>query len=195
MSRRQETRTVTLEVATPEDAGPLTVIAALAFFDDRKWQPEELRNGNLAQVDPDKGPPQTSYAWTRDVLEAVRDGRIVGAPHTTYYKVVLGEDRIVGGLLVVARPDLGEGQWRCEAIYIDPDYHNRGIGKEVLRQMYRNHPDALRWTLDTPEWAVRNHGFYERMGFTKFAVSNNYGAPFDFFDFENVLSQEERLRL
>jgi len=130
IARPRETRPVRLQVATPEDAGPLTVIAALAFYDDRKWQPEELQQGNLAQVDPDKGPPHTSYEWTRDVLESVHEERVIGAPDTTYYKVLLGEDRVVGGLLAVARPDLGEGQWRCEGIYIDPDYHSRGIGKE-----------------------------------------------------------------
>jgi len=177
-----------MQDVTTKDAGSLSVIAALAFYNDRTWPPERVRLGNLAQVNPSKRLPHTSDAWTRD-------RRIVGAHHTTNCKLVLGQDRLVGGLLAVARPDLGDGEWRCEAIYIDPDYHNRGIGKEVLRQMYRNHPDALRWTLDTPAWAVRNHGFYERMGFTKFAVSSNYGAPFDFFDFENALSQEERLRL
>jgi len=195
MPRREEARPVTLVPATPEDAGPLAVVAALAFYDDRKWMPEGLRKANMAQDDPDKGPPHTSYDWMQNVLASVRDGRVIGAPDTMYYKVLLGEDRLVGGLLVVARPDLGEGEWRCEGIFVDPDYQDRGIGKEILRQMFRNHPDASRWSLDTPEWATRNHAFYERMGFTKFAVSNNYGAPFDFFDFENTLPQRERLKL
>lgn len=114
---------------------------------------------------------------------------------TTYYKVVLGEERIVGGLFVVARPDLGEGEWRCEGIYVDPDYQDRGIGKEILRLMYRRHPSVIRWSLDTPEWADKNHGFYERMGFTKIGVSENPDVPFKFFDYENALSQEERLKL
>jgi len=193
-AKRQETRPVRLEMAALEDAGPLAVVAALAFYDDRKWQSEELQETNLAQADPDKGPPPVSYEWTRHVIETLTTGDRK-ASDSTYYKVILGEDRLVGGLLVVVRPDLGDGEWRCETIFVDPDYHDRGIGKEILRQMYRSHPDAVRWTLDTPEWAVRNHGFYERMGFTRFDVSNNYGAPFEFFDFENVLAQEERLEL
>ena len=193
-SRRKETRPVQLEMAMREDAGPLAVIGALAFNDDRKWMPDDLREANVRQADPDKGPPPVSYEWNLQVIENLSYGARKPSD-STYYKVLLGEDRLVGGLLVVVRPDLGDGEWRCETIFVDPDYHNRGIGKEILRQMYRNHPDAARWTLDTPEWAVRNHAFYERMGFTKFRVSNEYGAPFEFFDFENVLAQEERLEL
>lgn len=195
MPRGRETRLIRLEPATPEDAGPLTVVAAVAFYDDRKWMPEALREANLAREDPDKGPPHTSYAWTHHVLKSLSEAEPKPSD-TTYYKVILGKDLLVGGLFVVARPDLGEGEWRCEGIYVDPDYQNRGIGKEVLRQMYRNHPHVARWSLDTPDWAVRNHAFYERMGFTLMGVSDGCSdVPFRFHDYENTLPQEERLKL
>lgn len=194
MPRRTDTRPVRVELATPEDAGPLTVIAALAFFDDRKWMPQETLAAVLAAEDPSKGPPHTSYAWTRRVI-----GRVNGEfddSSSAFYKVFLGDSLIVGGLFVVDRPDLGVGEWRCEGIYVDPDYQNRGIGQEVLRAMYRRHPDVVRWCLGTPEYAVANHHFYERMGFTKVGISNgDPTAPFRFYDYENALSQEERLKL
>ncbi len=194
MPRRKEARPVRLEAATPEDAGPLAVVAALAFYDDRKWMPESLREANQAANDPSKGPPHVSYAWTRQVIESLT-GEERKASDTTYYKVVLGDELIVGGLFVVARPDLGDGEWRCEGVFVDPDYQDRGIGQEILRQMYRHHPDVVRWSLDTPEFSTKNHGFYERMGFTQTGVSENPDVPFKFFDYENVLSQEERLKL
>ena len=192
--KRKETRPVRIEPATPEDAGPLSVVAALAFYDDRKWQPEWLRAGNLEQSDPDKGPAHTSYEWTRRVLESLCTGKRKDSD-LTFYKVILGEDRIVGGLFVVPRPDLGEGEWRCEGIYVDPDYQDRGIGKDILRLMYRSHPDVVRWPLGTPEWAVKNHSFYEQMGFTRFGTTDESGVPFKFYDYENALSQEKRLKL
>jgi len=194
MERKEEARSVRLAVATPEDAGPLAVIAALAFPDDRSWQPSELRDANLALDDPSKGPPHTSYAWTRSVLEALGDsGR--ERPSATYYKAVLGESLVVGGLFVVPRPDLGTGEWRCEGIYVDPDHQGRGVGRQIIRLMYRHYPDVARWTLETPEYSTRNHAFYEGMGFTKIGVSKNPDVPFRFFDYENALPQKERLRL
>ena len=115
---------------------------------------------------------------------------------STFYKIVLGDSQIVGGLLVIVRPELGVGEWHCEGIYIDPDYQNRGIGQEAFRAMYKLHPDVVRWSLDTPEYAVANHHFYERMGFTKTGVSDgDPDAPFRFYDYENARAQEERLKL
>jgi GNAT superfamily N-acetyltransferase len=181
-------------MAMTEDISPLAVVANLAFYDDRKWQPDWLREANLEQEDPDKGPPHTSHTWLTEVVETLcRKDRSLS--DTTYYKAILGEDRIVGGLFVVVRPDLGEGEWRCEGIFVDPDYQNRGIGKEILRQMFRRHPDAVRWALDTPEWATRNHAFYEKMGFRQYLVKEQPGLPFKLYDFENTMPQAERLKL
>jgi GNAT superfamily N-acetyltransferase len=181
-------------MATPEDVGPLAVVANLAFYDDRKRQPDWLREGNLEQEDPDKGPPHTSYAWLREVIERFSRGDRT-EPDTTYYKVILGDDRIVGGLFVVVRPDLGVGEWRCEGVLVDPDYQSRCIGTEILRQMFRRHPDVVRWALDTPEWAARNHAFYETMGFRHDLTKDEPGLPFRLYDFENTMPQENRLKL
>jgi len=192
--KRRETRSVRIEPATPEDAGALAVVAALAFYDDRKWQPAWLREQNLTQDDPDKGSAHTSYEWTRRVLESVCTGKRKDSG-LAFYKVILGEDRIVGGLFIVPRTDLGEGKGRYEGIYVDPDYQDRGIGKEILRLMYRSHPDVVRWTLGTPEWAVKNHSFCERMGFTRVSITEEPEVPFKFYEYENALPQDERLTL
>jgi len=194
MAKRGEKRPVRLEMAMPEDVGPLAVLANLAFDDDRKWQPGWLHEGNLKEEDPSKGPPATSYEWRKDVIEKLsrRDRK---ASDTTFYKVILGDDRVVGGVLVVDRPDLGEGAWRCKALFVDPDNHDRGIGREILRQMFREHPDVKRWALDTPDWATRNHAFYGKMGFEHYLTKDEPGLPFKLYDFENTMTQEERLKL
>jgi len=138
--------------------------------------------------------PHTSYHWTRHVLESLHSENRK-KPDATFYKVVLGEDRLVGGLFAVVCPDLGDGEWRCEGIYVDPDCQNRGIGKGILRQMYRKHPNAARWTLDTPEWATRNHAFYEGMGFVRFHITESPDLPFALYDYENTLTQDQQLAL
>jgi len=192
MSCRTETRSICLEIASAKDAAELTIIAALAFFDDRKWMPHDILEAIRASEDPSKGPPHTSYAWTRRVLESLRSNR---DDPSTYYKIVLGGERLVGGLLAIARPDLGDGEWRCEGIFLDPDYHNRGIGQAAMRAMYEHHPDAARWSLGTPEWAVRNRHFYEKMGFSLIDITDiEPETGWRSCEYENVLSQEERLR-
>ena len=192
MAPRPKPRPVRLEIASPEDAPQLAIVASLAFFDDRRHMPEDVRAAIEAADDPSKGPPHTSHAWLRRVIAQVNDD----STPSTYYKVILGEDRVVGGLLVIERPDVGDGEWRCEGIYVDPDYQNRGIGKEIVRRMFRLHPDAARWSLDTPDYATGNHHFYERMGFTHFRTSGgDPSIPFAFYDFEDRLLQEERLAL
>lgn len=46
-------------------------------------------------------------------------------------------------------------------------FQNQGIGQEALKLMFEKHSDVHKWTLGTPNWAVRNHHFYERVGFKK----------------------------
>ena len=53
-----------------------------------------------------------------------------------------------------------------DLIYIDPAYHNLGIGTQAIQFLERTHP-AERWTLHTPIWAVRNQHFYEKFGYVK----------------------------
>lgn len=48
-------------------------------------------------------------------------------------------------------------------IYIDPAYHNRGIGTQTIEFVKRTYP-AKKWTLDTPDYATRNHHFYQKFG-------------------------------
>jgi len=60
-SKRKESRPVQLETATLEDAGPLAVVANLAFYDDRKMMLAEFLGPKLDKEDPVKGPPHTSY--------------------------------------------------------------------------------------------------------------------------------------
>ncbi len=80
-----------------------------------------------------------------------------------YYTIMVG-DQIMGGVEVRAR---GEGQYYLGRIYIDPHCQNSGIGSQVMSLIEADFPDASVWTLDTPHLAVRNHHFYEKLGYQK----------------------------
>jgi len=82
---------------------------------------------------------------------------------TPYYKI-LCDGQIVGEIIVF---DIGRGHYELGRIYIDPDVQNRGIGQQAVKQMFEAFPEAVKWTLGTPSWAIRNRHFYEKMGFVK----------------------------
>jgi N-acetylglutamate synthase-like GNAT family acetyltransferase len=50
---------------------------------------------------------------------------------------------------------------------VDLYFQNRDIGQQAVKQMFEALPDADKWTVGTPSWAVRNQHFYEKMGFVK----------------------------
>jgi N-acetylglutamate synthase-like GNAT family acetyltransferase len=78
---------------------------------------------------------------------------------------------------------------------VDPDDQDRGIGQKIVRAMYRLHPDVPRWSLGTPEWAVRNCHFYEETGFTLVEITDvDPQTGWRSYEYENVLAEEDRLR-
>jgi GNAT superfamily N-acetyltransferase len=185
MPRGNETRPVKLVLATPEDAGPLTVIQGRAFHDDFRFVDPEIYERLPEIPDPAQGPPGvTDIEWTRNMILS---------PESIYHKILLG-DRLVGGVILAADAEKypEENFWR---IFVEPVYHSRGIGQEAFRHVFRLHPDVKRWRLGTPAYATRNRHFYERMGFRLLEIRYVEEAGFRGCEYENALSQEERLKL
>jgi ribosomal protein S18 acetylase RimI-like enzyme len=132
------------EKATPADAAALTAVQKRTFDDDaRRFSGQ-----------PSGGPPgYDSERWQLTMMIRA----------TAYYKIVDG-DQIIGGIIVF---DMGGGHFVLGRIWIDPAYQDRGIGKQAIQFIEQAHPQAKKWTLDTPAWAVRNHHFYEKAGYVK----------------------------
>jgi GNAT superfamily N-acetyltransferase len=133
---------ITFEKANLDDAPSLMNIQIAAFHEDARIYPG-VEIG---------GPPGYNS------LDAVRR-RIA---EEQYYKIVF-EGQIVGGM-VVFKPD--EGHFHLDLIYIDPAYHNRGIGTHAMQFLEQTYA-ATKWTLHTPLYATRNHHFYEKFGYVK----------------------------
>jgi GNAT superfamily N-acetyltransferase len=185
MPRNQETRPIRLEIAKPQDAGLLTVLQGRAFLTEEQYVPPDDLERLHALPDPPVGPP--------GVLDVESTLQMIASPKAIYYKILL-EGRIVGGVIIAADAEKFhmENFWR---IFIEPVYQDRGIGQEALRQIYRLHPDVKRWRLGTPEFHTKNRYFYERMGFTLLEVWKPEHTWFRSAEYENVLPQEDRLKL
>ncbi len=140
---------LTFEVATEKDIPELTRVMARAFDDDarkhlglEKGGPPGYDNGDFFRT------------WLLPYQESVG------------YKILLEEtSSVIGGIIV----------WILETrenflgtVFIDPDYQDQGIGTQTWQFIETTYPDTKSWTLETPEWAVKNHYFYEKKcGFKK----------------------------
>lgn len=80
------------------------------------------------------------------------------------YYVLEENGRIIGG--AVMRP-FSDDEMRLSRIYIDPRYHNLGVGKFFMLHLESLYPQMYVWSLDTPFKNFRNHHFYESLGYVK----------------------------
>lgn len=145
-----EIEEVQLERARKEDAETLADISKRAFHSDVHVGAPKGKDGA-----PDEGGGPPGY----DSPEF--QARMMKVCH--YYKMVY-DGQIVGGLIASRRRP---GHYELERIFVDPEYHNKGIASRAFEKVWPMYPDANIWTLGTPEWNVRTKHFYEKLGFVQ----------------------------
>jgi GNAT superfamily N-acetyltransferase len=134
--------TISFERATEADAEALVRAQVAAFNSDSLLYPGI----------PIGGPP--GYDSAEQMLVKIRQDDC--------YKI-MADGQVVGGIVVFVQE---EGHYHLDLLFIDPAYHNRGIGSQALLFLDQAYT-ATRWTLDTPGYAIRNHHFYQKHGFVK----------------------------
>lgn len=132
-----------IERASPDDAATLVRVQIAAFHDDDRLYPGVGLSG----------PP--GYDSVDVMLIKICDD--------IAYKLVL-DGQIVGGLVLI---DRGDGHLHLDLLFVDPAYHNRGVGTEAMHFIERLYANVAFWTLDTPAYALRNQHFYEKFGYVK----------------------------
>jgi ribosomal protein S18 acetylase RimI-like enzyme len=131
---------VSIERATAADAHDLVRVQIAAFHHDSVLYPG---------IEPG-GPP--GYDSVEHMLENIR-------LYDCY--TIAADGRCIGGMVAFRKePD----HYHLDLIFIDPACHDRGIGTQAMQFIEAAHPAAL-WTLDTPQYAVRNQHFYEKLGY------------------------------
>jgi RimJ/RimL family protein N-acetyltransferase len=96
-----------------------------------------------------------------------------------YYKIVK-DNTIIGGINLY---NLGSRQIRLGALFIEPSFHNQGIGAKAIDFIEDKYSDYKKWSLDTPYKNYRNQRFYEKHGYVKVGESKPL-EEFDFWLFE-----------
>lgn len=90
-------------------------------------------------------------------------------PQASLWLAVNQDDRPLGFMLMDGR--------HMEALFVDPAFHGRGIGAELVRHGLALHPDM---TTDVNEQNDQAISFYERMGFRPIGRSpcDRQGRPY-----------------
>jgi GNAT superfamily N-acetyltransferase len=133
--------------ATPEDAEVLAEISKRAFESD-------IDVGSTV-----KGGPRGYDSVEIHRRDATREW--------LDYLKVLYDGKIVGGMRVYK---MHSGHYEIMGVFVDPDYHRKGIGQKSFEIVMKMYPDAKKWTLDTPDWNIRTKNFYEKLGFVQYGV-------------------------
>jgi len=152
-----------IEIAYIEDAKALTEVQVRTFDDD---------SGRFAGQEKGGPPGYDSVEWQINIMQ-----------HSKYYKIMY-YTRIIGGIILF---DMGDGVFNLGRIYIDPEYQNMGVGTNAIKFIEMAFPQARKWTLETPGFAVRNHHFYEKMGYIKVGESRAEPDGFHEYHYEKVL--------
>ncbi|UCG01070.1 MAG: GNAT family N-acetyltransferase [Candidatus Heimdallarchaeota archaeon] len=138
---------LSFELATEEDIPTLTEVMTRTFDDDTQKHLGEPKGGP-----PDYDSEEFFYPY------------ILRKETGTVFRIILDE-KIIGGFVVFI---FRHGNNSLGRIFIDPTHQNKGIGLKAWKFIENNYPKTKSWTLDTPEWAKRNHHFYEKKcGFKK----------------------------
>ena len=138
---------ITIELAKPEDAEILADISKRAFDSDE----------NVGAPGPGGPPGYDSPDHQRKLIENEAGD----------YLKILYEGKIVGGTTVWK---IGDTHHEIFNVFVDPEYHRKGIGRESFRLIMEKYPQAKRWTLDTPDWNIRTKAYYEKLGFRQYGI-------------------------
>ncbi|MGB2962934.1 MAG: GNAT family N-acetyltransferase [Anaerolineales bacterium] len=75
---------------------------------------------------------------------------------------IISDDQVIGAIIVWILP---EGPNILGTIFIDPDFQDLGVGQQTWAFIEDAYPETISWRLATPEWATKNHHFYNKCGF------------------------------
>lgn len=152
---------VTFRKARSQDAAALADVSKRAFDSDV----------TCGAAGPGGPPGYDSAAWQRKM---VRLG--------DYYAMVLN-GRIIGGMIVFRK---APREYELGRIFVDPEFHNRGIGAQAFEFLWTQYALAKRWTLGTPAWNRWTRHFYKKVGFSEIGEDAHEGILF-----EKVISKTE----
>ena len=96
--------------------------------------------------------PQKESVIDRKTIEECLHGKFAEAFR------IIADGRAVGGVVVDIHSDTQRNE--LDLLYIDPDFHSRGIGQTVWHMIEGKYPETKVWETHTPYFEKRNIHFY-----------------------------------
>lgn len=142
---------ICFENAVTEDAVDLTAISVRSFHTDF------VAAGRSAVGGP---PGYDSVAFHEQMI---RDA-------SGFFKIMV-DDTLIGGFWFMEK-EIGRAY--LYRIFIDPDFHYRGIGIKSFEFLLKQYPGIKEWSLQTPVWNSRTPKFYDKLGFELVEKSDRF---------------------
>lgn len=98
--------------------------------------------------------------------------KILDNPDFSTY--IISDDTIAKGFITIA-PTENTVHYFC----ILPKFINQGVGGAAWKLIEAMYPESS-WQVETPSYSLRNHAFYEKFGFEKFAEKKYSGTAKSF---------------
>ncbi|WP_419881680.1 GNAT family N-acetyltransferase [Peribacillus sp. B-H-3] len=136
-----------------------------------KIQKEAFRNDLLKYRDFSTSPA----AETRQMLAH----RIRFSNHYT----VFADGLIAGGIDIMK---ITEHHYRLFRIFLSTAFQNQGLGAKVMKLAEGKFPNAVMWSLNTPQDNQRNRHFYEKLGY-EIVGASKVNDSLTLLEFEKVL--------
>ena len=96
--------------------------------------------------------------------------------HNCDYYEIRFATTLVGAMMAIKRQ---ERTYECCGLFVDPDFHNRGIATKAFELLWGLYPDVELWTVGTPGWNRRTNHFYPKLGFVKVGTDGTDGVIFE----------------
>jgi GNAT superfamily N-acetyltransferase len=157
-NRGEERFMIYFEKATEKDIPELTKIMKKAFDDEAIRFKENPKGGGPPGYD--DGSFLMKWGFTGDSQNSP------GSLFKILIETEKGETPVGAFIVFIGEKDGSLGNNTLGTIFVDPEWQDRGIGSQAVQYILATFP-GKRWVLGTPEWATRNHHFYEKNGFIK----------------------------
>ena len=107
--------------------------------------------------------------------------------HGEAYRIIYDGEK-AGGIIVSVEKDRGD----LEILFINPEYHSKGIGQAAWFEMEMLHPEVRIWETLTPYFETRNIHFYvNKLGFHIVEFFNPFHPEPDHHEDECRENEEE----
>ena len=128
-------------MATKNDLTDLRDLSVNAFDEDKSYRPPSINGGDPPGIETIEKHEEWLYSNT--YLKCTVNGNIVGS----CILHIEGQKGLLFGLNV------------------NKQHMNKGIGSWIISEIQKKFPQVSTWSLETPDYATRNHHFYKKNGF------------------------------